>query len=150
MNRIMNFKKWILEESLKEDEMNRLLDKISSGNTLSTNEIDFLNKYDKIDNDEIKDYFYLSPDVTSQRIRNLLNSNKTIICDLEDRYGKLGLEIKSIYYENESHFLNLEGNKKYQLKDNHLYNIKYDIKNNKYILLSHDEYFEKIPINNEN
>lgn len=153
--RIMNFKKFLsylnISESLKEVELNEILDKISKKVKLSKREEDFLGKYNDIEDEELKDYTHLSRQNAFERIEKLLNGGKKIICNLHDRDGLIGLEIVKIYndFENEVCILTLKNGENFKLKDNYLYNIIYNIKKDLYSLEKEDEYFEKIPVKND-
>jgi hypothetical protein len=153
--RIMNFKKFLsylnIRESLKEVELNKILDKISKKVKLSKREEDFLGKYNDIEDEELKDYTHLSRQNAFERIEKLLNNGKKIICNLYDRDGLIGLEIIKIYndFENEVCILTFKNGENFKLKDNYLYNIIYNIKKDLYSLEKEDEYFEKIPVKND-
>jgi len=153
--KIMKFKKFIsyfnLRESLKEVELNQILDKISKKMKLTYGEESFLNKFGKVKDDDLKDYKMLSMQSTFEKISDLINNNKKVICDLYDKYGKIGIQIISIYndYENEICILELKNGEKIDLKDNYLYNIIYNIQKDSYSLQAEDEFFEKIPVKNE-
>lgn len=151
----MKFKQWLrlfdLRESLKDSELNRILDKISDGLKLTNSEQTFLNKYDSIKEDDLKDFTHLSRETTYQKIRELLDLNKKVICDLYDRNGKIGLYIISITnnYNEGTCTLNLKGGETTKLTDNYLYNLIYNIQKDEYSLEVQDEYFEKIPVKDE-
>ena len=153
--KIMKFKKFIsylnLRESLKEVELNQILDKISKKLKLTYGEESFLNKFGKIKDDDLKDYKMLSIQSTFDKISDLINDNKKVICNLFDKNGKIGMQIISIYndYENEICILELKNGEKIDLKDNYLYNIIYNIQKDSYSLEAEDEFFEKIPVKNE-
>ena len=153
--RIMKFRRFIsslgLSESLKEVELNKILDKISKKINLSSKEKDFLGKYDDIDDNDLKDMKMLSRQHTFEAISNLVKKDKKIICNLIDRNGRIGIQITSIYndFENEICVLHLKNGEEVTLKDNFLYNILYDLKTDKYSLEAEDEFFEKIPVDNE-
>lgn len=151
----MKFKDWLrlfdLRESLKDSELNRILDKISDGLRLTNSEKNFLDKFDNIKEDEIKDYTHLSKDRTYSKIRELLDDNKKIVCDLYDRNGKIGLYITSIMnnFQDDTCQLTLKNGEIVNLSDNYLYNLIYNFKRGEYSLQSQDEYYEKIPVNEE-
>lgn len=153
--RIMMFEKWLkyfsLKESLKDDRLNHILDKMADISTLTPNEEEFLKKYDTIKEEDLKDYTHLSPHTTFEKIRKILDNNNHIICDLYDKEGIIGSPIISIEinYDSGDYTLNLENGQSHVLKDNFLYNIIYDYKNDNYSLQSQDEYYEKMPIKNE-
>ena len=153
--KIMKFKKFIsyfnLRESLKEVELNQILDKISKKMKLTYGEESFLSKFGKVKDDDLKDYKMLSMQSTFEKISDLINNNKKVICDLYDKNGKVGIQIISIYndYENEICILELKNGEKIDLKDNYLYNIIYNIQKDSYSLQAEDEFFEKIPVKNE-
>lgn len=151
----MKFKQWLrlfdLRESLKDSELNRILDKISDGLKLTNSEQTFLNKYDSIKDDDLKDFTHLSRETTYQKIRELLDLNKKVVCDLYDRNGKIGLYITSIInnYNEGTCTLNLKGGETTKMTDNYLYNLIYNIQKDEYSLEVQDEYFEKIPVKDE-
>ena len=151
----MNFRKFIsylnLSESLKEVELNKILDKISKSINLSSKEKEFLGKYDNIKDDDLKDFKMLSLQSTFEKLQGLIDNNKKVICNLSDRNGKIGIQIVSIYsdYENEIYILNLKNGEKIELKDNYLYNIIYNLQRDAYSLETEEEFFEKLPVRNE-
>jgi hypothetical protein len=153
--RVMNFRKFIsylnLSESLKEVELNKILDKISKSINLSSKEKEFLGKYDNIKDDDLKDFKMLSLQSTFEKLQGLIDNNKKVICNLTDRNGKIGIQIVSIYsdYENEVYILNLKNSEKIELKDNYLYNIIYNLQKDIYSLETEEEFFEKLPVRNE-
>jgi hypothetical protein len=81
----------------------------------------------------------------------LIESGKKVICNLEDRSGKIGLEIISTenLTDEETTILKLKHSETYKMKDNFLYNLIFDIKKNIYSLEASDEFFEKIPVRND-
>jgi len=153
---IMTFKKFIsyfnLNESLKEIRLNKILDKLSKKQKLSDNEKDFLDNYDRISDEDIMDFKMLSKETTFDKISRLLDENKKVICNLHDRDGKIGLQIISIYndFGSEESILTLKNSQKVKLKDNLLYNILYNSNRNEWSLEMEDEFYEKIPIKDEN
>ena len=140
--RVMGFKKFIsylnLSESLKEIELNKILDKISKRIKLSSKEEEFLGKYDNISDDDLKDFRMLSIQSTFEKIKDLIDKNKKVICNLIDRDGRINTEIKSVYsdYENEKYTLILKHDERIELQDNYLYNIIYNIQKYNYSLES--------------
>lgn len=152
---IMNFKKFLsylnIRESIKEVELDNILDKISKKIKISNKEKNFLDNYDSIKDSDIKDQTYLSRQTTFDRIFDLLEKGKKIICNLHDRDGLIGLEITEIIndFENDISILTLKNGEKFKLKDNYLYNIIYNLKKDIYSLEKEDEYFEKIPVKND-
>lgn len=155
-NNIMTFKKFIsyfkLNESLKEVRLNQILDKISKKIKLTKTEQDFLDHYDETSEEDIMDFRMLSKESTFSKISKLLEDNKRIICNLIDRDGKIGIQIVQIYnkYEDESSIMTLKNGEKIKLKDNILYNLIYNNNNDEWSLEMEDEYFEKLPIKDEN
>jgi hypothetical protein len=152
---IMGFKKFIryyfMGESLKEIELNRILDKISKKSTLSDKEVNFLDLYNDTKEEDMKDYLYLSKNATFYKLRDLLDKNKQVVCDLFDKNGKIGLKIDNIIndFEDDTCILTLKGGEKHKLHDRFLYNIIYDTKRSEYSLRTQDEFFEKIPVKND-
>jgi hypothetical protein len=153
--KVMKFKKFIsyfnLRESLKEIELNTILDKISRRIKLSSGEEKFLDTYDNVNDEELKSFAMLSRQSAAQKIDELIASKKVVICNLEDRNGIIGLEIKSTedVPDDEITILNLKNGEKFKMKDNFLYNLIYNIKKNIYSLEASDEFYEKIPVRND-
>ena len=153
--RIMKFEKWskylTLRESVKDDKLNRILDKISDGKKLTPREEDFLKKYDEIVDSEISDFTHLSKNTSFDKLQELLSKNKKVICDLYDKDGKINDQIVSVEndFENETAILNLKHGDKNELSDRFLYNILYDFNTDSYSLKAQDEFYEKLPIKND-
>lgn len=137
---------YLLGESLKEIEMNKILDKISRKKVLTYREKNFLELYNHTSEDDTRDYMLLSKNVAYKRVKQLLNNNKKVICDLHDRNGKIGIQIIDIQNDFERDFseIKLKDGMILKLEDKFLYNIIYNIKKNLYSLTEQDEYFEKI------
>ncbi len=153
---IMGFKKFIsyldIRESVKEMELNKILDKISKKIGINSREEEFLGKYNSIEDKDMQDYRMLTPQTVFEKIREIIDTNKKIICNLIDRDGKIGMQIISISrnYKDDTFTLELKNKEKIELKDNFLYNIIYDIDRNQYSLEIEDKFFEKLPVKNEN
>ena len=137
------YKHYILKESLKEIELNRILDKISNGIELSVREDDFLNLYNQTQDDDISDYTYLSRNLACDKIIYYIDKEKKVWCDVCDEYGKVNDVIVKV--EKPSFKLILKHGE-YIMQDNFLYNITYNIKRNDYSLTEQDEYFEEIEV----
>lgn len=152
----MTFKKFIsyfkMNESLKELRLNQILDKIGKKIELSKQEQDFLDTYSEIEEEDIMDYKMLSKESTFTKLSKLLDDNKKVICNLFDRDGKIGIQILSIYndFQSEVCTLNLKNGERIKLKDNILYNIIYDSNKDEWSLEMEDEFFEKLPVKDEN
>lgn len=147
----MGFKKlikyYILGESLKEIEMNRILDKIYKKIKITSKEKRFLDLYNKTTEEVGKDLMFLSKNATFRKVKDLLNRGKKVICDLHDRDGRIGLPIIDISNDIESETCDIiMKNENHQLHDKFLYNVIYNTKKDEYSLQEQDEYFEKIEI----
>lgn len=142
-------KYYLLGKSIKEVEVDRILGKVSNGKSLSKKEEGFLNLYNQTTNELHMDFMYLSKNTTCDKLSLLLRNSKSVICDLKDRDGKIGLRILSVdnMYEEDS-ILHLDG-MDFKMKDRYLYNILYDTRRDKYSLQEQGEYFEKITISND-
>jgi predicted peptidase len=127
-------------------EVNRILDKISRNKSITEKEKKFLDLYQITREDSIKDYLLLEKNNVFNRISQIMNSGKKVICDLNDRDGKIGLEIIKLEnnFEDENCTLTLKGGSKHKLIDKFLYNLIYITKKDQYSLQEHGEYFEKI------
>ena len=129
--------------------MNRILDKIYRKVNLTDRERGFLELYNyTVNKPEDKDWMMLSKSVTSTKIKELIELNRKVICDLHDRNGKIGLQILNIVDDIESDFsiIIMKGEEKHKLQDKFLYNLIYSVKKNEYSLQEHDEYFEKLTV----
>ena len=144
-------KYYLFGKSVKEMEMNRILDKVSVKSKLSDREKRFLDLYQNTKEEEMRDFLYLSKNSTFSKISSLLEKGKKVICDLHDRNGKIGLQVTGITnsFEDESCTVIMKGDNKHNLHDKFLYNIIYNTKKDEYSLQEQDEYFEKIPTKDE-
>lgn len=135
--RLANFKEF--NESLKEDKLNVLLGKISDGATLSDSEKNFLDNYDSINDEDLRDYTHLNTSDVYDKVNNLLEKNKKVF------YGDKELE-EVRYIQDDICLITFSDIIK--LKDNFLYNITYN-DNDTYTVSTQDEYFEKLPLSND-
>lgn len=153
--RIMKFEIWskylVLRESVKDDELNKILDKISKSSELTKREKEFLSKYDSIVDSDMKDLSFLSMDSTFYKIQDLLSSDKKVICNLFDRDGQINDEIISIEkdYDKDTCLITCKHGDTTILSDRFLYNIRYQFSDDSYYLEAQDEFFEKIPVKDE-
>jgi len=140
------FSSFKLTENLKEIELNSILEKISKRKSINSNEKNFLETFESIQDDDLKSFSLLSRQTATEKINDIINKNKTIICELEDRDGKIGQSIidTSNDYENELTILKFKNKQVFKMKDNFLYNINYNLKKNIYTLEKSDEFYEKI------
>jgi len=140
------FSSFKLPENLKEIELNSILEKISKRKSINSNEKNFLETFESIQDDDLKNFSLLSRQTATEKINDIINKNKTIICELEDRDGKIGQSIidTSNDYENELTILKFKNKQVFKMKDNFLYNINYNLKKNIYTLEKSDEFYEKI------
>jgi hypothetical protein len=142
----MNIRKFIryylLGDSIRKIETDRILSKKSKNIELTKREEKFLNLLETDD----RDWMLLSKNSTYSKIKELLSKKKVIICDLKDRDGKIGLPILDIDndFSEEVCLIYMKDNLTHKLYDKFLYNIIFNQKNKKYSLQEHDEYFEKI------
>ena len=143
-------KYYLLGETVKEIELNRILDKINSKKKLSDKEINFLNLYQITRDDDMKDFMYLSKNSTYDKIKDLLDKDRKVICNLHDRDGKIGLKVVDIEndFEEDECILHLKGDETFVLEDKFLYNLIYNKKKDEYSLQEQDEYYEKIEASN--
>ena len=140
-----------LRNSLKDDQLNQILDKIHSGEMLSESEGKFLQKFDSIVENDQRDYSHLSKNQVFDKICYLLDRNKVVVCNLYDKDGQINDKIVSIdnYFEEDCCVLRLKHGDLTKIYDKFLYKITYDLKKDEYYLESQGEYFEKITHNNE-
>jgi hypothetical protein len=144
-------KYYFLNESLKEIEMNRILEKISKKLKLTDRENRFLQLYNQTKVDDTKDFMLLSKNVVFKKVKEFLSKGKVVICDLSDRDGKIGEVITDIHnnIEEDTCIIITKEGKSVNLYDRYLYNLIYNIKKNQYSLEEHDEYYEKIEAKND-
>ena len=143
-------KYYIFGESLKEIEANRIINKINVGKKLTDKEKGFFDLYNHT-NDDKRDFMYLSKNSTYVRIKELLSKNRIVICNLHDKNGKFGLEIRNVecLFDEEKCTIYMKGGEIHNLEDRFLYNIIYNNKSDEYSLEEQDEYFEKIEVRND-
>jgi hypothetical protein len=151
----MKFERWSkylsLRESVKDDELNRILDKISSHQKLSDREEQFLAKFDQIVDTDLSDMPHLSKNTAFDKVSELLEKGKKVICDLYDKDGQINDQIISVEndFESETCILNLKHGDEAELNDRFLYIITYDFDHDTYSLRSQDEFFEKLPVKSD-
>lgn len=135
------------KDSTKISELNQILDKISLNDNLSQREKEFLDGFEGISDEELKDYNYLS---LLDLFYIMSKINKPIICDIKDHEGRINDLITSMEYNHDDCILKL-GLKhgKIDLKDNFLYKLIYQFKHNNYSMDIESEYYEKITLNND-
>lgn len=138
-------KHFLFKKSVKEMELDRILDKISNKKYLTNREINFLKLYQLTNDDICKDYLYLSRNSAFVKITELLELNKVVICKLHDKNGEIGFKIIKIEnnYEKDSCIIYMN-NCNCEITDKFLYHIKYNINKDEYSIQEQDEYFEKI------
>jgi hypothetical protein len=140
-------KYYLLGESLKEIEVNRILNKVSKKKILTEREKKFLELYNHKSDD--KDLMYLSKNTTCERVKFFLDGGKKVMCDLHDRNGLIGLPVLDVVNNYDDDFgLIIMKNETHQLNDRFLYNLIYNNKLNRYSLQEQDEYFEKLEVKN--
>ena len=143
-------KYYLLGESLKDIELNRILNKIGDKKELSNRESNFIDLYKSTTQDK-KDYMLLSKNSTSAIIEELLELNIKVICDISDKNGNFGLRIIETENDIENNITIIKmRNETHYLEDRYLYNLIFNSKKNEYSLQEQDEYFEKITIDNDN
>lgn len=135
----------LLGKSLKESKMDEIISKKNKNKELTDREKYFYKLYRDTEFID-KDYMMLSLNVAVTKIKKILAYKKHIICNLEDRDGKLGYKILDISYDKNDAILKLDKNLTHKMTDKFLYNILFDNKKQKYSLEEHDEYFEEINV----
>ena len=139
-------KYYILGESIKEIELNRILDKISKKKRLTERESNFLSLYQTTREEEMKDLMLLSKNTACNRLGILLEGGKRVFCDLCDRDGRIGLQILEVENDHQEEMctIRMKGGAETTMDERFLYNIIYNTKKDSYSLREHDEYHEKI------
>ena len=138
------YKHYILKETIKDIELNRILDKISNGQKLSIREDNFLNLYNMTQDSDMDDYSHLSRNLACDKIIYYLEKKKKVWCDICDKDGKISDIIINV--EKPTYKLILKHGV-FVIQDSFLYNISYNIKKDDYSLTEQDEYFEEIEVN---
>jgi hypothetical protein len=133
-------------ESLKDSHLNDILDKIQIGGVLSELETKFIQEYENLLETDLKDFSHLSKNQVFDKVCYLLERNKTIICDLFDKNGKINDRIISIenLFEEECCSILLKHGDSVKIMDKYLYKISYNIRKDQYNLELQGEYYEKI------
>jgi hypothetical protein len=152
MKKIERFiKYYLLNESVKDMELNKIRVKVSKKKALTKRERDFLELYQATNKEDMKDFLYLSKNTTFSKILELLESKIKVICNLHDRNGKFGMEIVKIEnnFEEETCMITMIHDEHHKLHDKFLYNLIYNTKRREYSLEEQDEYFEKIEAKND-
>ena len=152
MKKIERFiKYYLLNESVKDMELNKIRVKVSKKKALTKRERDFLELYQATNKEDMKDFLYLSKNTTFSKILELLESKIKVICNLHDRNGKFGMEIVKIEnnFEEETCMITMIHDEHHKLHDKFLYNLIYNTKRREYSLEEQDEYFEKIESKND-
>jgi len=147
MKKIERFIKYYLfNESVKQMEVKRIMDKVSRKKQLTKREQSFLELYNSTQKEEMKDFLYLSKNSTFSKILELLEKRIKVICNLHDKNGKFGMEIIKIEnnFEEETCTVTMVHDEHHKLHDKFLYNLIYNTKRNEYSLEEQDEYFEKL------
>lgn len=147
---IMNFRSFVrgINETVKEVTLNKILDKLSRKKTISDSEREFLDNFEK---SEGRDWRMISKEDLAKETRNLLSRGEKVICNLHDRDGKIGIQVKEVInrFGDETTTLVLKGGENIKLSDRFLYNIIWKTKDNYYSIEEDSEYFEKIPVKND-
>lgn len=128
-------------KTIKENIIDSILDKIVV-NSISQKDIDMLNL---VNNKEITEWHLISINTLVGIINNLLSDGERILCKLTDSQGEINLFISKVESSGEHHYLNFR-RETYKLKDNYLYNVKFDVENNYWILEFSQVYEEEIHI----
>lgn len=136
--------------SLKTKQMNFILEKLSSKGKITQKEKSFLDSYERLSDKDFGEFSMLTSNEAESKIEYLIHNNIDVICNICDELGPLGHKINDIVGEDGSKILILEKNYTLELRDNCFYDLKYDIKKIRFSLESNNEYYELIPINNEN
>jgi hypothetical protein len=144
-------KYYLLNESVKEMELNKIKEKVYKKKSLTKRERDFLELYQSTNKEDMKDFLYLSKNTTFNKVLELLEKKIKVICNLHDKDGKFGMEIIKVEnnFEDETCTITMVHDEHHKLHDKFLYNLIYNTKKREYSLEEQDEYFEKIEKENE-
>ena len=148
----MKFNEWVnMSESVKDSELNRILDKIGSGDALTPMEQRFLKTFNDNTDEYYQDFEFLTKNDVFDRIKDVLSSGRKVYYDIYNGHDGSENEILSVnnFMDDDECFVILKNDKKVKLKDNYLYNMIYNMKKDEYSLQSQDEFYEKLPVKNE-
>jgi hypothetical protein len=96
------------------------------------------------------DYMLLTKNAAYDKLIFLIERDVIVICNLSDRDGRIGLPIMDVKNDYERDYcLIYTEDINCKMKDSCLYNLIYIIDKDIYSLEVHDEYFEKINIEND-
>lgn len=140
-----------LRNSIKDDHLNDILDKIQGGKILSDSENSFLNKFDSIFDGDYKEFSHLSKNQVFDKVCYLLERSKTVICNLYDKDGMINDKIVSMdnFFEEDCCILHLKHGDSIKITDKFLYKISYTLRKDEFYLESQGEFYEKINYKNE-
>ena len=94
-----------------------------------------------------RDYMLLSKNVTYEKVRQLLDNNKKVVCDIHDRDGLIGLLIQDVTNNiSKDECKVIMRDMTILLNERFLYNIIYDVNKNRYSLQEQAEYMGKLLI----
>lgn len=141
----------LLKETLKDEHLNDILDKIKMGIGLSESEMNFIEKYESMLESDLQNYSHLTKNQVFEKVCRYLERKKSVICDLYDKDGKIDDQIISIsnLFEEDCCVILLKHGETVKIFDRFLYKITYNIKKGHYCLEMQSEFFEKITKSNE-
>lgn len=131
--------------SIREAQLNAILDKMNSGQKLSSKERSLLDLFSQLEDDIFQDFRLISKSRTLDTISNLLDIDVDVICNLCDKQGPID---EKIYDVQDDILILLRNDQHIKLEDRFLYDIIYNPKRMCYSLECTNEYFEEALINN--
>ena len=139
--RIVNFKQFneSLKNSLKNDKLNALLSKISDGKPLTDSEKNFLDNYDDVREEDLRDYTHLNSSDVYNKVSDLISRKKEVLY--------LDKKVEDVQYIKDDICL-ITFSDIIKLKDNYLYQITHN-DDYTYTVNVQDEFFEKLPLRND-
>jgi len=140
-----------VREKNKNLELDFVLEKIKQKKTLNSHELEFLCKFDSIEEIDHTDFSHLSKNQVFEKVTYYLSKSKKVICNIKDKNGMIDDEIISISndFEKEYCILRLKHGETCKIEDKNFYKITYYFEKNIYSLEIQDEFYEKITIQNE-
>jgi hypothetical protein len=137
------------KETLKDKAVNRILEKISDNQPLTTREKGFLNLQQSIPDHDLVEYMLVTPTEVVNKISDILDMGVEIVCNLRDRDGVMGAKVLSGELNEGRPLIEVTGHGKIELRQNCLYDLRFSTKHLRYSLESDHEFYELVPVKNE-
>lgn len=135
-------------KSLKEQAMDKILDKMSTGRGLTPNEAAFMAVQGPIPDSDLRDFMLVSSFEACTRVASLLDHGLRVTCNLRDRDGVIGDDVVSSSVTGDRSTITLAGRLTIELLPSFLYDLTFSMRDFRYSLESDHEFYELAPIKN--